>query len=301
LKNRPDKLDFQISYVISTKNRLPYLKILFDQLLKNILPDEEIIVVDGASTDGTKQYLESLLEAGRIHQFISEPDSNQAEGWNKAMLMAQGIVIKKIIDDDVFSLTAIRKCKEFMIANPDTDICISNYLYTNLSDINSISVIDRSSEFKKWRAGKVSLLSFSDVHMLIRKSSLSTIGLYDTHFVMMDWEYSIRATYLKSKIAYYTGYNAIAVHTPESVTSRTRNRTLRKEGLAAFFKYGYAGEKGYLDFIYRVVKSVLRDMLKPNREKKITQIIHDGGTQKYAELYARLDAYNLNGDFEFIS
>src|SRR5476651_636037 len=104
----------QLSYILSTKNRLPFLRITLSKLISIINIDEEIVVVDASSTDGTKEYLQELFEVGKIHQFISEPDRNQAHGWNKAMLMAKGIIIKKIIDDDVFCYDAIRRCKDHL-------------------------------------------------------------------------------------------------------------------------------------------------------------------------------------------
>jgi glycosyltransferase involved in cell wall biosynthesis len=86
---------YNLSYVIATRNRLPFLKITLGRLISNLQPSEEIVVVDGNSTDGAKEYLQQLFADGRIHQFISEPDHNQAHGWNKAMLMARGTIIKK--------------------------------------------------------------------------------------------------------------------------------------------------------------------------------------------------------------
>ena len=119
---------YNISYIISTKNRLPFLKITLGNLLSQKLPNEEIVIVDGNSNDGTQTYLKDLLEKGEIHQFISEPDQSQSHGWNKAMLLAKGIVIKKIIDDDIFDYNSIRICARYMLANPNVEIVIANDL-----------------------------------------------------------------------------------------------------------------------------------------------------------------------------
>ncbi|WP_295676193.1 glycosyltransferase, partial [uncultured Mucilaginibacter sp.] len=95
-------MTFDISYIIATRNRLPLLKITLQKLIGELQPNEEIVVVDANSNDGAKEYLQKLFDEGKIHQFVSEPDRNQAHGWNKAILMAKGTLIKKIIDDDVF-------------------------------------------------------------------------------------------------------------------------------------------------------------------------------------------------------
>ena len=105
-------MNYSISYLISTRNRLPHLKITLAKLIAELQPDEEVVVVDGNSTDGAKEYLQQLFEQGKIHQFVSESDRNQAHGWNKAMLMANGTIIKKIIENHHGKITAEAKENE---------------------------------------------------------------------------------------------------------------------------------------------------------------------------------------------
>jgi glycosyltransferase involved in cell wall biosynthesis len=212
-------LNITLSYIIATHNRLPFLKITLETLIAELQPGEEIVVVDGNSSDGTKAYLQKLFDEGKIHQFISELDKNQAHAWNKAMLMANGTIIKKIIDDDVFCYKAIRECKTFMLQNPAVDVVISNDLASSLNNHKAIQKSSRLPQFEKWKNGMVPSFTFGDVHMLVRKSSLALIGLYNASFIMMDWEYSLRISYLKANIAYYTGFNALSVAHLQTVSS----------------------------------------------------------------------------------
>ena len=57
--------DIALSYIITTRNKLPYLKECIQLLLDNVLLDEKIIVVDGASTDGSLEYLQDPFNAGK--------------------------------------------------------------------------------------------------------------------------------------------------------------------------------------------------------------------------------------------
>ena len=93
-----------LSWIITTRNKLAFLKEVLHRLLSDLHEDEEIIVVDGASTDGTVEYLTELHRQGLIHHFLSEPDHGEAEGFNKGMLLANGRLIKILTDDDAFYL-----------------------------------------------------------------------------------------------------------------------------------------------------------------------------------------------------
>ncbi|WP_199120908.1 glycosyltransferase [Pedobacter sp. ASV28] len=229
-----------LSYVITTRNRLEYLKIILPILLSELKDDEEIVIVDSGSNDGSKEYLQDLFTRRIIHQFLSEPDKNQAHGWNKAMLLARGRLIKKIIDDDVFCFSAIRECKEFMLKNPSVDVCISNessIFYGK--DISTAFFHSHDDKFLSWKRKITKSFPFSDVHILIRKNSLSLIGLYNTSFTMMDWEYSLRITFLQANLAYYTGYNALGILHPASISSKVQKQVLKDEEIRGCTMYNY--------------------------------------------------------------
>jgi len=297
---------YNLSYVIATRNRLPFLKTTLGRLISNLQPGEEIVVVDGNSTDGAKEYLQQLFADGRIHQFISEPDHNQAHGWNKAMLMARGTIIKKIIDDDVPCFSAIRKCSNFMLQNPQVDLCISNALGTDLSAPKEIRTASRLAYYEAWRKGETPCFTFGDVYLLIRKSSLSYLGLYDTQFTMMDWEYSLRCSYLKTNIAYYMGYNAMSVHTPGNVTSITTQARLKKESEIGRAKYNYKGDRADIS-LYSELKIAIGKAINYKSKQAPTQntaALIPGDEELsaiYDNLYKVIEEYNQQQNFTIIS
>ncbi|ASU36792.1 glycosyltransferase [Mucilaginibacter xinganensis] len=297
---------YQLSFIIATRNRLPFLKITLEKLMCALQPDEEIVVVDGDSTDGAKEYLQQLFGEGKIHQFVSEPDHNQAHGWNKALLLARGTIIKKVIDDDVYSFTAISKCKQFMLANPLVDICISNGLTADLLAPEEIATTGRLKYFKEWKSGNANCFTFSDVYMLIRKSALSYLGLFDTQFTMLDWEYSLRCSYLKANIVYYTGYNALSVNTPGNVTSSAGAETLKREGIIGKEKYGYKGDRSDIS-LFSEMKIAIGKAINYKAGTRNTQAAAAQPSavaemeEVYNRLYDAIEAYNLGTEAAFIS
>ena len=68
VKSQMKRVDkYNLSYVLTTRNKLPYLKEVMTRLIENVQDDEEIVVVDGASTDGSVEYLKNQFEKGHIH------------------------------------------------------------------------------------------------------------------------------------------------------------------------------------------------------------------------------------------
>lgn len=294
-----------LSYIISTFNRINYVKTTLLKVIENIQPDEEIVVIDGNSTDGSKEYLQQLFNEGKIHQFVSEPDRNQAHGWNKGLMMAKGVLIKKIIDDDVHSFSAIQKCKKYMLEHPETNICISNNLETHLQNHTKIEKASRLPYYLKWKAGKIKSFTFSDMSILIRKTSLSFLGLFDTQFRMMDWEYALRCSYYQANIIYYTGYNTLAVSTPGNITSTTLSQTLKREEAIGKIKYEYPGDGAEISF-YSRLKIYIGKMTGYNKDraKQLSSSQKPVSPEQFPEIYMQLYDYleevNNTGHFEFL-
>lgn len=293
------KRKINLSYIISTRNRLPFLKITLSKLIDKQLADEEIVVVDANSDDGTKEYLHELFKSGKIQQFISEPDKNQAHGWNKAMLMVKGTIIKKIIDDDVFDIITIRKCAKFMLENQQVDVVISNDLTCNIEDYKVINKCTRLKEYLSWRNGEKKSFTFGDVHMLIRKSALSYIGLYHTSFIMMDWEYSLRISYSKANIVYYTGYNALSVFHKATVSGRIDKKKILRQGKNVSKFYEYAGDHSEIS-IWSYIKIMLGKIFLKNNTFQNNQI-STSLNDVYEYLQRHLEDTNQNKEAKWLT
>lgn len=297
-------MEYKLSYIIATRNRFPFLKITLEKLIEELQPDEEIVIVDCNSSDGTKEYLQQLFDDKKIQQFVSEPDKNQAHGWNKALLMAKGTLIKKIIDDDVYSYKAIRACKNFMLQNPAIDLCISNFLTTVLSNSEPLRIQSDLHHFNNWKEGKIKAFPFSDVHILIRNSSLSFLGLFDIQFKMMDMEYSLRASFLKANIVHYSGYNSFSVYTPGSVTATSLAKEHKFEEKIVNFKYSY--NPNYNVSFYSHFKVFLgrtyRKLFLQKKQKQVLGPLESYDLQKnYTEYYKILnDRYSEKHTFNQI-
>lgn len=92
-----------VSIYIPTKNRLDMLQAAIESVLNQTHREVEVIVVDDASTDGTKAYLTELSAKDTRVKFLSNSQSKGAcVARNMAIKQAQGEFVTGLDDDDEF-------------------------------------------------------------------------------------------------------------------------------------------------------------------------------------------------------
>jgi glycosyltransferase involved in cell wall biosynthesis len=200
-----------LSYVVNTRNKLQFLRIAMQRLLAHAGVDEEIVVVDGGSTDGSAEFLADLRSAGKIQQFLSEPDVGEAHGWNKGLLLAQGTLIKIITDDDVFHYPGIRACRQYMLEHSEIDWLGSDIGVLGAS--GELEIKGATKWYQQWECrSNPAPFEFCGITLLLRRSSLPLLGLFDTGSAAVDAEFSARNSCHTSKanLGWYAG--ALAVH-----------------------------------------------------------------------------------------
>jgi glycosyltransferase involved in cell wall biosynthesis len=93
-----------ISIIICTKNRKNHLRQCFDSVLcaleYNIKGDYEVIVVDGRSTDGTKELVEEYARKHASIRYVAQRGYGLPNARNYGLEFARGTVIV-FLDDDV--------------------------------------------------------------------------------------------------------------------------------------------------------------------------------------------------------
>ena len=89
-----------LSFVIPTRNQARFLRRCIDSCIAQGVDGAEIIVRDGASTDGTQQILASYGERVR---WTSEQDGGQSQAINQGIVEARGEVIAWINSDDYYA------------------------------------------------------------------------------------------------------------------------------------------------------------------------------------------------------
>ena len=109
----------RVSYLITTRNRAQYLQRTLDNVREFITPEDELIVIDGGSSDDTVAILKRNSDV--VSFYLSEPDKSEAHAFNKGWRRARGRYLKALTDDDYFYPDAMRKMVETMEAHPEID------------------------------------------------------------------------------------------------------------------------------------------------------------------------------------
>lgn len=110
----------KFSIVITTYNRLPFLKWSVESALNQTI-DCEIIVVDDASSDKTEEYIKQLGE--RVIYYRNPINLGHSESVNIGVKIAKGEWIKLIDDDDYIMPECIEIISRYLVCFPDAVIC----------------------------------------------------------------------------------------------------------------------------------------------------------------------------------
>lgn len=148
----------------------------------------EYILVDGGSTDGTIEIIESFGE--KIHHFVSEPDRGIYDGMNKGVALATGDIVGVLNSDDFYS-------DEFVLAKvvqnfeDKIDAVYGDLVYVKQDDTSKITRTWVSKAYQKDAFKK----GWMPPHptFFVRKSIYEKFGSYSLELrSAADYEFMLR-------------------------------------------------------------------------------------------------------------
>lgn len=175
------------SVVIPTYNRAGLLSRALESVLSQSLPADEIIVVDDASSDNTRDVVEGLKVA-RLRYFRHQNRSGAAAARNTGIRASQGLYIAFLDSDDVWRPGWLARHVEVMDqAPPDVGAVYSGF--RRIMPEGPRYIPDKALKTKEGRLF-VPLLRgeylIGTSAVLIRKSVFDEIGLFDTGFQALE-------------------------------------------------------------------------------------------------------------------
>lgn len=110
----------KISIITVVWNNATTIKDAIDSVLNQTYKDIEYIIIDGASTDGTVEIVQSYGD--KIDKFISEKDKGLYDAMNKGIRLATGNIVGILNSDDFYIEKHVieKVLKEFEEKNVDS-------------------------------------------------------------------------------------------------------------------------------------------------------------------------------------
>lgn len=110
----------KVSLITVTYNTARFLSSCIDSILEQDHADIEYIIIDGASTDGTLEIINSYGDG--VSHFLSEPDKGIYDAMNKGLALATGDIVGILNADDFYPHKGVisRVVQEFEESGADT-------------------------------------------------------------------------------------------------------------------------------------------------------------------------------------
>lgn len=251
-------MKFKITILTINYNNLKGLKKTLDSVVNQTWKEYEYIVIDGNSTDGSVDFIESNKE--HIDFWISEPDTGVYQAMNKGIKKACGEYLLFLNSGDHFYNNAVLENNHEYLKNEDL-------IYSNLQ------VIENGKSFIKEYPEKLSFSYFVKDTLphpatFIKKEAFEKTNLYNDGLkITADWKFFIdgickyNLTYKKINTIFSTFYIGGMSSSPE-------NRSVKYNEIQHVLKNEYPA---YIKDIDEIL--VNNDILNTLRKSRIIKLL----------------------------
>ena len=174
----------KLSIITINYNNLEGLKRTVESVINQTWQEFEYVVIDGGSTDGSAEYIESQNEY--FDYWVSEPDKGIYNAMNKGIAKATGEYLLFLNSGDHFFNNDVLKQNNELIGSHDI-------IYFNLQ------VIDKREVFVKKYPDEL-LFSFfindnlPHVATFIKATLFEKVGMYDESLkIVADWRFFVES------------------------------------------------------------------------------------------------------------
>ena len=183
-------MSLKISIITSTRNCIRTIGDTLDSLENQDYKLKECIWIDGASTDGTSEYLASR-SINFDSVYISEPDNGIYDALNKGLQLVSGDIIGFLHADDVLADKSVLSSIANAFKDPAVDAVYGDLIYVREYDLNAAVRYWRPGFFTKRKLN----WGWMPPHpaLYLRREVYERIGQFDTCYkVASDYDYILK-------------------------------------------------------------------------------------------------------------
>lgn len=220
----------KISIITINYNDSVGLNNTIQSVIKQSFNDFEFIVIDGASTDGSKQVIEA--NSNHINYWVSEPDAGIYNAMNKGIKAAKGDYLLFLNSGDSFySDTVLEAVNEELGVNSDVFYGDVIRLHTN------------GTQQRKSYPNQLSFKFFVDSALahqatFIKRELFTRFFYYDESYkILADWNFLIYAI-CKENVSYKHLPIVISNYDMDGISSQESSKeVMRKERMQTYKDY----------------------------------------------------------------
>jgi hypothetical protein len=106
-----------VSIILCVRNGMPHVRDAVESVRAQTYANYELVIQDAASTDGTLDYFRGLTGFPAM-SLVSEPDSGQGEGFNRAVKRCRGEIVGSVDADNRLRPAAVETAVRAFAAHP---------------------------------------------------------------------------------------------------------------------------------------------------------------------------------------
>lgn len=138
----------KISIITVSFNSVKTIQDAIESVLNQTYKDIEYIIIDGGSTDGTVELVQSYGD--KISKFVSERDYGIYDAVNKGIVLASGDIIGILNSDDFYAYNDVLKdVTTAFESDKEVGIVYGDLIYVNAEDTSKIVRTWKSGDYKK--------------------------------------------------------------------------------------------------------------------------------------------------------
>ena len=173
----------KVSIITTCYNRAGTISDAMRSVFAQDYHDIEYIIVDGASTDGSKAVIESVLKDAPenvLVKYISEPDNGMYEAINKGIRMATGEVIGLCHSDDLlYSVDTVSHIVA-KLQETNADFLYADGVFVNAGRLDKVVRRWIGGRYSNWKVRHGWLPLHPTCY--IKRSVMERLGLYDEQY-----------------------------------------------------------------------------------------------------------------------
>jgi len=206
--------------------RKEFFKQMIESVQKQTYSNIEHLIIDGASNDGTVEYIKKLVKNKKNIKFISEPDTGIYNAMNKGIKVSSGDYVIIMNTDDYYYTDKAIEILVNTLEKENADFSCAAYKTVNKNGTGKTIPAKPENFF----CG----MSFGHNTMLCKKELFEKYGMYNENYkIAADYDFVFRV--MLNNVKYAISNKVVTAFRDTGVCSN--DNLAEKETLAILAKY----------------------------------------------------------------